>query len=414
MARCQSVEDRDYGEDVTRVRRRLLWAFALLYSGLHFATTGIRQGLANFQGDFLASFPAWKVASLCGRLDLYRDSLSSKWGPPPIWHYGPVLHLVTLPLFAFPTLRSAYVAWLFVNLVFLAITMAIAARIVDDARVAIIVFLNFNPLYEALTQRTIELFELMLLFTAYALYQRRRDTACGFAIGTAAMTKFLPLIYLPWFVLKRRWRALGAALAVIVPVAVAAQIFLGWQNSGTVKQLREGSFLANATNQSISGMVIRVLRWAHSTLSASTISRVLIVVGLIALSALMVRCRRAGADDLEYSLLAAAMVLLPPHNQNYYFVFLLLPYLVLYARDRNRWPRNAWLLALSFFLVALPIPLSVVQRITGLDVFRLYLSAGVPFAGAAMLVAVLVTEINTACTAFAREQQRPRADHPAQ
>jgi len=38
----------------TRVRRRLLWGLALLYSTLHFAISGVRQPLANFYGDFLA------------------------------------------------------------------------------------------------------------------------------------------------------------------------------------------------------------------------------------------------------------------------------------------------------------------------------------------------------------------------
>jgi len=375
------------------VRQRLLRTLALLYSALHFAITGIHQPLANFYGDFLASFPAWKVALLCGRLDLYRGSLSSEWNPPPIWNYGPVLHLVTLPLFGFPTLRSAYVAWFFVNVAFVAVAVAIAARITGDAFVAIIVFLNFNPLYEALTQRTIELFELMLLFAAYLAHQRRRDGACGFAIGTAAMAKFLPLIYLPWLVLKRRWRALAAALAVIVPVAVATQLVLGWQNSLVLRQLREGSFLASDLNQSLSGAVIRLLHRTPFALWTPTVSRVLIVAALIALSLLMVRCRRAGADDLEYGLLAIAMVLLLPHNQNYYFVFLLLPYLLLYARYRITWPRRTWLLAISFFLVAMPIPLSIVRRIAGVDVFELYLRAAIPLAGAVILVGVLVVEI---------------------
>jgi len=354
--------------------------------------TGIRQPLANFYGDFLASFPAWKVALLCGRLDLYRGSLSMRWGPPPLWSYGPVQHIVTLPLLAFPTLRSAYVAWLFVNFVFVAVAIAAAARMTGSALVAIVMFLNFNPLYEALTQRTIELFELMLLFAAYAWYRRRAESACGFAIGTAAMAKFLPLIYLPWLVLKRRYRAAAAALAVIVPVTIATQLVLGWQNSTIFKQLRQGSFLDSGLNQSLAGAVIRVLQVTRSSLSPATVSRVVIVVAFIALAVLLVR-GRAGTEDLEYGLLAEAMVLLLPHNQNYYFVFLVLPYVLLFARYRTTWPPRAWLLALSFFLVAMPIPLSIVSRVAGRDVFQMVLDAAIPFAGAMVLAARLGAEI---------------------
>jgi hypothetical protein len=393
------------------MRRRLIYAAVLLYSLLHFALTGVRQPLANFYGDFLASFPAWKVALLAGRLDFYAGSLAQKWGPPPIWHYGPIEHLITLPLFAFPTLRAAYIAWLFVNFVFVAVTAWIAARVVGErgTLAAIIIFCNFNPLYEALTQRTIEIFELMLLFAAYAFYRRGRDSACGVALGVAVMAKFLPLIYLPWLVLKRRWRALGAALAVIVPVAIATQLVLGWQNSGIVLQLREGSFINSILNQSLSGAVLRVAAWTHASISVPAISRVLIVASLIALSALMLRVRRReGVEELEFGLLALAMVLLPPHNENYYFIFLLLPYVFLYARYRRQpWSWRSTLAALSFALVAMPVPFSLLQRLTGRDAFDLYLRAGIPFIGAALLAIVLVAELGMSYAVSASEQSCP-------
>ena len=366
---------------------------ALVYSVAHFVITGVRQPLANFYGDFLASFPSWKLASLTGKLDWFYGNLAESWAKPPVWHYGPVEHLVTLPLFLCASLRQAYVAWLFVCYAFVAIAMLIAKRIVGDWFVVIVVFFNFNPLYEALTQRTIELFELMLLFLAYALYRRGRDTGAGMAIGTAAMTKFLPLIYLPWLVLQRRWRALLAAVAVIVPIAVATQFIFGWQNSGILIQLGHGSFNKSELNQSFSGVVIRIAEWTHTNLPIPTISRVAIVIGLVALSLFLLRGRRGA--DVEFGLLAVAMVLLPPHNEQYYFVFLLIPYVLLYPRHRSEWSWRTALLALSFVLVAVPIPMSLLQRATGLDVFSLYLRAGIPFVGAALLVAVLVSEHGT-------------------
>jgi len=366
---------------------------------LHFAITGVRQPLANFYGDFLASFPTWRVASLCGRMDLYVHSLAEDWGwgPPPIWHYGPVLHLITIPLLAFPTLRSAYVAWLFVNYIFVAVAAIVAIRILGVDRTTVLVvtlvFCNFNPLYEALTERTIEIFELMLLFVAWSCYRRGRDVGCGVAIGLAAMAKFLPLIFLPWLVLRRRWRALAASLAVIVPIAIAAQLVLGWQHSGTFIQLGGVTFLKSELDQSLSGMVARLISWTHCPLPAPLVGLVAILIALGALMAFMLDARRReGSEDIEFGLLAAAMVLLAPHNEQYYFVFLLLPYVLLYQRYRTGWSPRAALLALSFALVAVPIPLSIVQRIAGVDVFSLYLRAGIPFVGAALLVAVVVSE----------------------
>ena len=393
------------------MRRKLLWAAALLYSLAHFAITGLRQPLANFYGDFLASFPPRKLAMLAGKPDFWNGSLAQQWthmfswGHPDIWYYGPLEHLIASPLLVFPSLRSAYVAWLFVNLIFVAVTMVIAAKIADDALVVVVAFLNFNPLYEAITQRTIEIFELLLLFAAYALYRRGRDSACGAAIGAAAMAKFLPILYVPWLVLRRKWRAAGVAIAVIAIVAIATQLVLGWQNNGTLLQAKHGGFNDSELNQSLSGVIVRIAGLQHAAIA----SRVAIVVALIAFCALMLRTRnRDGVEDLEFGLIAMAMVLLPPHNQNYYFTFLLLPYAFLYARHRRQsWSWRTTLLAVSFLLVAAPIPFSIVQRLTGLDAFALYLRAAIPFVGATLLVIVLVAEIGMSNAVLTAEQPCP-------
>ncbi|HEV2720814.1 MAG TPA: glycosyltransferase family 87 protein, partial [Thermoanaerobaculia bacterium] len=332
------------------MRRRLLAAAALLYSALHFAAAGIKTPLANFYGDFLAAFPSWGMSLFFGRLDLYTGTLAQKWGPPPVWYYGPLLHAITAPLFAFPSLRSAYIAWLFVNYVFLIAIAVIAIRLVDDAIVVIVVLCNFNPLYEALTQRTIEIVELLLLFAAFALLRRGRERACGAAIGLAATAKFLPLIFLPWLALKRKWDALWAAVLVMLPVVVVTEFVLGWENNGTLRQLFAGGMLKSELDQSLAGFVRRFG-------ASPAVRGAAIAIAAVAFCALMLRVRHnEDTDDLEWGMLLVAMVLLPPHNEDYYFIFLLFPYLTLYARYRRRWSWRAVPTILSWFLVAAPVP----------------------------------------------------------
>jgi hypothetical protein len=376
--------------------RRLPAILVIAWSAIHFAVSGIRQPLANFYGDFLAAFPSWQFAATLGRLDLY-SRLAYIWGPPPLWNYGPLLHFVTLPLLALPSLRSAYVALLMVDYLILAATIVVAIGILDDwkptlptAIIVIAVFCNFNPLYEGLTQRVIELFELLLIFAAFAWLQRGRDTAAGAAIGAAAMLKFLPLIFLPWLVLKRRWRALGGALAVIVPTGIATQFVLGWQNSRIVQQLAGGGLIDGVTDQSLAGMLRR--------LSLGGASHAAIVIVLAALSLLMLRLRSfEGAEDLEWSLLTVAMVLLPPHNENYYLLFLTFPFLLAARR------RISPLLVLSFLLVAAPVPFSMF----GPNAFAHYLAAGIPFLGTALLGGILTWELGMSCAVSTAEQQCP-------
>ena len=84
------------------------------------------------------------------------------------------------------------------------------------------------------------------------------------------------------------------------------------------------------------------------------------------------------------------MVLLPPHNQQYYFVLLLFPFLALLAR-RMALP---WL-AVSYLLVGAPLPF----RLFGAGAFQLYLQAGIPFVGAAILAVLCVRALRHAqCT----------------
>jgi hypothetical protein len=377
-------------DDAARVSARTIvgvvaLALAGLYSAARFYVSGIRQPLQNFYGDFLAAFPSWRLATLLGRLDLYHNSLAESWARQfdpvtPVWHYGPVMHLVTLPLFACRDLHSAYVAWLFATYAFLIIDVVLLARIftLGAARwIALIAFLNFVPIYEALTQRTIEMFELTFVLAAFLLLRSRRPTAAGIAIGFAAMTKFLPLIFIPYFALKRMWRALAASVATVAGIAIATEVVFGWRHSGILIQLGEGSFLQSELNQSLSGMIIRLLAWTHSSLSAPAISRAAILAALAMMSWLLWRTRhRGGVADLEWSVLVAAMVLLPPHNEQYYLMFLMFPFLALLARRVDL----PWL-AVAYLLVGAPWPF----RLFGVGGFERYLQLGIPFVGAAIL-----------------------------
>lgn len=389
-------------------------ASAWIYTAAHFFASGIRQPLANFRGDFLASFPSWRLSVLLGRLDLYNGSLAARWAVKfssghPLWHYGPVQHLVTLPLFAFGDLHAAYNAWLIANYAFLIVILALASGAFPSGRskwvwrsIVAIAVLNYGPLYEALTQRTIEIFELLLIFAAYALFLRRRSLASGVAIGLAAMTKFLPLIFLPYFVVKRNLRALAASLLAIAPIAIATEAIFGWRYSGIVVQLRRGGGIDNPLDQSLAGMIRRLFLWTHATLSPAMVSRLAIVIALIALSWLFLRTRDCAAiADLEWSTLIVAMVLLPPHNEQYYFVLLLFPYLALLARElqpavRPSRPRRWWL-GISFALTGTVVPLSVLNRLSGTNVFRAYLAWGIPFIGAIILAAICVRAVVTEC-----------------
>jgi hypothetical protein len=132
------------------------------------------------------------------------------------------------------------------------------------------------------------------------------------------------------------------------------------------------------------------------------VSRGAIVIALIALAWLFLRARSCTTiADLEWSTLIVAMVLLPPHNQQYYFLMLLFPYLALAARELRPAVRphraRRWWLAISFLLTGTVVPLSVLSRLTGTNIFSAYLTLGIPFVGAAILAAICVRAVVTEC-----------------
>jgi hypothetical protein len=140
-------------------------------------------------------------------------------------------------------------------------------------------------------------------------------------------------------------------------------------------------------------MIRRLLAWTNSSLSPAMVSRVAIVIALLGLCWLFFRTRNSATiEDLEWSTLLVAMVLLPPHNEQYYFVFLLFPYLALLARElRPGAPAHharRWWLAISFILTGTVVPLSLLSRLTGTNIFPRYLALGIPFIGAAILAAI--------------------------
>jgi hypothetical protein len=84
------------------------------------------------------------------------------------------------------------------------------------------------------------------------------------------------------------------------------------------------------------------------------------------------------------------MVLLPPHNQQYYFVLLLFPFLALLARRADL----PWL-TVAYVVAGAPIPF----RLFGPGAFAAYLHAGIPFIGAAILAVLCVRALRHApCT----------------
>ncbi|MGB7211047.1 MAG: glycosyltransferase family 87 protein [Gemmatimonadales bacterium] len=200
---------------------------------------GLTLTYSHRAGDF-AGYLSVGDLGLQGR-DIYRDAVPGTNTWPPL--FG--LACIPLALLSHLSLTGARVAWLLLNWGALALALTLCVRLVydrplgvrglgtaDDGRVdaasgaalvpllicVLWVLSNFEHL-----QVNILIFTLAL--TGLALHREGRDGAGGAFLGLAAALKVMPVLFVPYFVWRRRWRAAAStALAAVawslVPLAV--------------------------------------------------------------------------------------------------------------------------------------------------------------------------------------------------
>jgi hypothetical protein len=399
----------------------------LIYSCAHFFQSGMGGFTAapedRCRGDFLSAFPGPFVAkynpALFNEFGAYWHVAS---GSDTLWNYGPALHLVTLPLTVLPNRATACPVWMLANLGFVVASAILVFRTAVRASqrsswvlpaVYACLWLNFYPLLTVIRQGNIEIFEFFLVAVAYhSLADRghamtwrpsRRESLAGGSLGLAVMTKFLPVIFLPYLALKKRWRALVVASGVVVVMALLTQPLLGWEQSVTLLSLKagiaqrvrgQGEFgRGYAHNQSLAGMVWRTASTFPNGLERTTTAwidparlddlirlvklTVLLAMGLFAW--LFIARRKTPRIHLEVPLLVAFMIFIPPWNWDYYQVFLLLPFSVLLLRyvwraGRRRWLWGGGLAALYLATGSVILPSSFLSHLVGWPDFGLLLT----------------------------------------
>lgn len=322
-------------------------------------------------GDFWSTFPASFTEkynpALCGK------TIARGWYKGDDWGYGPIQHLITLPLTLLTSIRLTSIIWLMANYIFLALTVIILFKILTGlsfAPKAIILFLwlGFWPLHGAIEENVIEIFELFLIILSLYLLYNRRDALSGVSLGLASMAKFLPLIFLVYFLIKGRFKAFFAMAATVIIIIIGTQATLGWQNSEMFRrffsEIKEGKYdytywrsqtipstverIFSATGYSSGDMYYpKVKSPKYVKLAVMTI----VPLAAFAAFALISMKRKKGDPGIEYGIVSLLMFLISLHGEFYYLIFSLIGYsfAVRYiCQKRERF--LAALLVISYFL----------------------------------------------------------------
>jgi hypothetical protein len=145
---------------------------------------------------------------------------------------------------------------------------------------ALAVLLAIRPIVGDLQHGNVNLFILFLVVAALFAYQKGRGVLAGLTLGLAIACKLTPALFIPYFLWKRSWRALGGCLAGVVlflwPGVVPALVLGAGENQHQLRHWYqcmvypytvENKVWSEHNNQSLVGVLYRLT--THSP-SAST------------------------------------------------------------------------------------------------------------------------------------------------
>ena len=397
--------------------RRLFLLLLLFYSCFHFFQTGM--GGINTKpemrcgGDFTGGFPSGFVKS-------YNPSLVAAM-PPSIgmrepegisWGYGPMFPFITLPLTLLRNKGEVCCVWQAMNFFFIVIAAYFLFRVVfknTETTFGLVVLYismwgNFYPLLDGMGGPAIEIFEFLLVVIAFTYLLNRKpigankESMAGIFVGLAAMTKFLPAIFLPYFFIRKKWKALFWGILTVAVIAILTEYLLGWSENGTF-ELVAVEYRIDFHTQSLSGMVGRFFAIFPLGLSR-TGSTAIIPPGIkdfadftvicfeliaMALFSILFFVRRNSPRNslmthIEVSLLVAFMIFIPQWNEPYYQIFLLLPLTVMlkFIWEGNKKNIFLWSLFGILYLstMSIIVPASLVNGSLNLGHYGIYQALG--------------------------------------
>src|SRR5262249_12878106 len=82
-----------------------------------------------------------------------------------------------------------------------------------------------------MAERGLQLALLCLVTAALVALVRGRAAWCGMWLGLATVYKVMPLVFLPYLVWKRQWKAALSMAAAVCVFSLLPGLYLGWQTN---------------------------------------------------------------------------------------------------------------------------------------------------------------------------------------
>lgn len=364
MPASASQETKNLRQVLTRILPSAEYA-AIACLSIYILVKGVWFGWKNLGTDFPQYYLGAKLVAEHYSLDRFYEWA---WLQRQAFHFGihreavgfpgltPFSTIVLLPLAWLSALQAKQV-WILLNAAALIGGVYLVSKEcgLSQRRAWLIALLATLPLRNDFALGQMHLIVFVLLVLGWRYHMRGRQTASGCCIALAGALKIYPLFYCFYFLVKKRWRALGAAIATSLvcgglSVALfgitATEIFVRRQLPRLLNGEALNPFLASTT--SATTMFHRLFLFEPEWNPHPVVSSVVLYAALYALwqalptAAIVSHLRREFVSDkretIEWCSYLALLMFLSSQPETYHFVALIAAAVPTYAVLRERGP----------------------------------------------------------------------------
>jgi len=393
----------------------------------------IYSGQTYTRGDYYATLPGAYVEAINPTLWNSPDLMEIQ-GREPTYLRGPSQYLTLFPLAYLDSyaqiadvLLVAYAA--VILLIAVVMRRALSELAGHGVSWTSIVgsTLLFFPLLQAYVAREFEIVIVLALALAFWAAIRGRDFALGGLLAYVTLFKYLPIISVPYFILRRSWRALAGFAAAAAGLAALAHAAFGLDRffNNHLPGMAAGQLTGLASSEAFCRGPEKLLRFSeanedtsvrfalcslNATLSVpAPVLYVLLILVTMSIAGWglwrLERSRQPLPPETErwrrvWELSLVVIVSSTFFYAHYYYLcVLLLPLQALLVRfTEGRTPRASlvalWLAA-YLLIGAFALPPSFIGRLLHTDVWRLYMTSLSYFSGELLLLALVLHQYTT-------------------
>jgi hypothetical protein len=280
----------------------------------------------------------------------------------------------------------AYWIWFAINAAALALAMGLIVRTAPrlDRRQLIslcAIILLYPPLANHIFYAQTQIVILLLIVVAMRALESAHDRTAGLALAVAGLLKVFPLAIVGYFVMRRRWRALGwVAIGLAAGTAATILAFGAERNAGFVAGTyltRSVGFLARPANVALGSFISRIFwyaagdvamnPWLDWTRALTVVAAEATLIGLTIFATLPRTAvargdadTRVGYASRSFALWVVASIMLSPTAWIHYLVLLILPFMLIAAAGWNgsASARALWAMAASYAVIVLSMAIA--------------------------------------------------------